>query len=90
MKCLWLLQEMPSGAECTPAIALIKLPDLQEVARHIAEGHLEQPLYTSPMGDICALDILVWASRFIIPGPATVFMSHRHLVFSSDHASGPQ
>jgi len=38
--------------------ALIRLPDLQEVARHVAAGQLEDPLYMSPAGPIAALDIL--------------------------------
>ena len=42
--------------------AFIKLPDLQEVARFIADGKLEDPLYISPMGAIAPLDILVWSS----------------------------
>jgi SAM-dependent methyltransferase len=37
---------------------LITVPDLQEVARHIAEDRLEEPLYMSPAGPIAALDIL--------------------------------
>jgi Methyltransferase domain len=37
---------------------LIRLPDLQEVARHVAEGKLEEPLYISPIGPITPLDIL--------------------------------
>jgi hypothetical protein len=36
----------------------IQLPDLQEVARYVAEGRLEDPLYLSPMGPIAPLDIL--------------------------------
>ena len=39
-------------------IAVITLPDLQEVARYIAEGKLEDPLYISPAGPITPLDIL--------------------------------
>src|SRR4051812_33958415 len=35
--------------------AFIRLPDLQEVARHVAEGRLEDPLYMSPMGPIAPL-----------------------------------
>ena len=37
---------------------LIRLPDLQEVARHVAAGKLEEPLYISPVGPITPLDIL--------------------------------
>ena len=38
--------------------ALVRLPDLQEVARHIAEGNMEDALYMSPMGPIAPLDIV--------------------------------
>jgi len=38
--------------------ALITLPDIQQVARHIAEGKLEEPLYVSPAGPISALDVV--------------------------------
>ena len=37
-------------------VAFIALPDLQEVARHVADGKLEDPLYLSPMGPISPLD----------------------------------
>jgi hypothetical protein len=59
----------PSG------FALIKLPDLQEVARHVAEGHLEEALYTSPMGAISPLDIMYGHRASIEAG--NVFMAHR-------------
>ncbi len=37
---------------------LITTPDLQEVARHVAQGQLDAPLYQSPLGPIAAHDIL--------------------------------
>jgi hypothetical protein len=37
---------------------LIRLPDLQELARHVAEGRLEDALYMSPVGPITPLDML--------------------------------
>ena len=55
-------------------IALIKLPDLQEVARHVAEGRLEDPLYLSPMGPITALDILYGHRASLAAG--NLFMAH--------------
>jgi SAM-dependent methyltransferase len=55
--------------------ALIKLPDLQEVARHVAQGKLEDPLYMSPMGPIAPLDIL-YGHRPSLAG-GNVFMAHR-------------
>jgi SAM-dependent methyltransferase len=38
--------------------ALIRLLDLQELARHVAEGRLEDALYMSPLGPITPLDML--------------------------------
>ena len=55
--------------------ALIQLPDLQEVARHVAEGRLDQPLYMSPMGPIAPLDILFGHRPSLADG--NVFMAHR-------------
>ena len=55
-------------------VALIKLPDLQEVARHIADGKLEDPLYVSPMGPIAPLDIL-YGHRASLAG-GNLFMAH--------------
>jgi Methyltransferase domain len=39
-------------------MALIILPDLQEVVRHIADGGLEDPMYDSAMGPIAPIDIV--------------------------------
>jgi hypothetical protein len=68
------LQEMhrvlkPAG------FVFIKLPDLQEVARHVAEGQLEEALYMSPMGPIAPLDILFGHRQSLANGNA--FMAHR-------------
>jgi hypothetical protein len=60
---------------------LIQLPDLQEVARHIAAGKLEDPLYISPMGPIAPLDILYGHRPSMTSG--NLFMSHR-TGFTSD------
>lgn len=38
--------------------AVITCPDIEVVARHIAEGRLGEPLYQSPSGPITPLDIL--------------------------------
>lgn len=54
---------------------LFKVPDLQEVARHIADGRLEDPLYLSTMGPIAPLDIL-YGHRPSLAG-GNVFMAHR-------------
>jgi SAM-dependent methyltransferase len=55
--------------------AFIKLPDLQEVARYVAEGKLEDPLYLSPVGPIAPLDIL-YGHRPSLAG-GNLFMAHR-------------
>jgi len=55
--------------------ALIVLPDLQEVARHVAEGHLEDALYLSPMGPITAIDVMFGHRPSLASGNA--FMAHR-------------
>jgi SAM-dependent methyltransferase len=56
-------------------IALIRVPDLQEVAHHIAEGKLEDTLYVSPMGPIAPLDILFGHRPSLEAG--NEFMAHR-------------
>lgn len=38
--------------------AVITCPDIETVARHIAQGRLAEPLYQSPSGPITPLDIL--------------------------------
>ncbi len=54
---------------------LITMPDLQEVAEHIAKGNLHQPLYTSPAGPICPIDIVYGHRGFIARG--NHFMAHK-------------
>jgi SAM-dependent methyltransferase len=54
--------------------AFITLPDLQEVARHVAEGKLEEPLYMSPLGPISALDIIFGHRPALASG--NTFMAH--------------
>ena len=56
-------------------VAMIFLPDLQRVAEHLADGRLEEPLYRSPAGDICAIDMLYGHRESIRRG--NHFMSHR-------------
>ncbi len=55
--------------------AFIKLPDLQEVARFIADGKLEDALYMSPVGAIAPLDILYGHRPSLARG--NTFMAHR-------------
>jgi hypothetical protein len=59
----------PSG------FALITLPDLRAVARHIADDLLEEPLYVSPSGPISALDIVFGHQASIAQG--NHYMAHR-------------
>ena len=59
---------------------LITLPDLEEVAKHIARGNLEEPLYVSPPGNSPAGPI----------SPIDILFGHRQSmaqVFSENSAS---
>lgn len=56
-------------------IALITLPDLQEVARLIADDRLDEPAYVSPSGPIAPLDIVYGFRPAIARG--NLFMAHR-------------
>jgi SAM-dependent methyltransferase len=55
-------------------IIFIVAPDVQEVARHVAEGKLEDMLYLSTMGPIAALDVLYGHRGSLARGHA--FMAH--------------
>ncbi len=39
-------------------LLLLTLPDIESVCRLVAEGNLEEPVYTSPAGPVAPLDIL--------------------------------
>ena len=54
---------------------VITCPDLQSVARLVAEGNLEGVAYNSPAGPIMPLDILYGYGRSIADG--NVYMAHR-------------
>jgi SAM-dependent methyltransferase len=54
--------------------AFIKVPDLQEVARFVADGKLEDPLYVSAVGVIAPLDILFGHRPAMARG--NTFMAH--------------
>jgi SAM-dependent methyltransferase len=60
--------------------ALITLPDLQEVARLVATGKLDEPVYMSPLGPIAPLDILYGYRPDLAAG--NMFMAH-HTGFTS-------
>jgi hypothetical protein len=59
----------PSG------FAFVIVSDLQEVARHVAEGMLDAPLYLSPMGPIAPIDILFGHRPSLAAN--NLFMAHR-------------
>ena len=56
-------------------LVMITLPDIQAVARGVAEGRLEEPLYQSPAGPIAAIDIL-WGHRASITR-GNLHMAHK-------------
>jgi SAM-dependent methyltransferase len=74
------LREMRRVLKST-GFALLTLPDLQEVARHVAEGRLDDPLYASTMGPIAPLDILYGHRPSLAAG--NLFMAH-HTGFTAD------
>lgn len=55
--------------------ALITLPDLQQIAKLIAEGQVDNVIYTSPAGPITALDMLFGHQASIARG--NHYMAHR-------------
>jgi predicted SAM-dependent methyltransferase len=54
---------------------LLTLPDLQAVAKLVAEGQLEETVYESPAGPVAPLDILYGFRPFLALGATT--MAHR-------------
>jgi hypothetical protein len=63
------LREMHRVLKLT-GFALTSVPDLQEVARYIAAGKLEEPLYTLPAGPVTPLDILYGYRPSMVSGSA--------------------
>ena len=55
--------------------AVITVPNLRAIARHIAEDHLEAPLYQAAAGPISPLDVLFGHQASIAKGNS--FMAHR-------------
>jgi len=55
--------------------AVVTCPDLQQVAMHVAEGRLTEPLYTSPAGPISAHDIIYGHASSLAAGQ--LYMAHR-------------
>ncbi|MGB1539700.1 MAG: class I SAM-dependent methyltransferase, partial [Rickettsiales bacterium] len=56
-------------------VLLMATPDTQSVAAYVAEGMLEEPLYDSPSGPICPIDILYGWRKAIAEG--NTFMAHK-------------
>lgn len=54
---------------------LIRVPDVQEIARQVAAGKLEDALYISPAGPISSIDVL-WGLRTAI-AEGNHFMAHK-------------
>ncbi|KQV80224.1 SAM-dependent methyltransferase [Massilia sp. Root351] len=83
--------EVPAALEAfrrvlkADGFALISVPDLRAVARHIVEGDLQQPLYHAAAGPISALDILFGHQASIRKG--NQYMAHR-TGFTSDTLGG--
>jgi SAM-dependent methyltransferase len=56
-------------------VAVVTCPDLQSVAQAIANGNLDQPVYTSPGGPICPIDIVFGHRASMQRG--NLYMAHR-------------
>ncbi len=56
-------------------IAMLSVPDLQRVAKHLAAGDLERPFYESDAGPIGVLDVLYGHGPSIAGG--NEYMAHR-------------
>lgn len=56
-------------------LLVITMPDLQTVASYVAEGRLEEPLYTCPAGPISPIDILYGWRKEVSEG--NHFMAHK-------------
>ncbi|UCD82321.1 MAG: tetratricopeptide repeat protein [Desulfobacterales bacterium] len=56
-------------------LVLIRLPDIQAVAREVGRGNLENVLYESPAGPISSIDV-IWGHRLTIAN-GNHFMAHK-------------
>lgn len=66
-------------------IAVILCPNIQAVAKAVAEGNLMEPLYHSPAGPISAIDIMYGHRAAIAAG--RVYMAHKTAFTASTLAS---
>lgn len=57
------------------AHALVTMPNIQKVAAEVAKGNLEEPLYESVSGPICAIDIMYGWRHALSKG--TYSMAHK-------------
>ena len=55
-------------------VLAMALPDIQRVAQFVAVGMLEEPLYSSPAGPICAIDMIYGHRPSMAAG--NLFMAH--------------
>ena len=62
-------------------VAVVAVPDLQELARHIADGKLADPFYISQHGPCAPLDILFGDRRLLAAGHAA---AARHTGFTGE------
>ena len=56
-------------------LLMVAVPDLQSVAKHVAEGNLTDPIYESPAGPIAPIDVLFGHSGCIALG--NEFYAHK-------------
>jgi len=54
---------------------LLRMPDLQAAAEQVARGNIEEPVYISPAGPICPIDMIYGYRPFHAQG--NLFMLHR-------------
>lgn len=54
---------------------LVTLPDIETVANYVANGKLEEPIYDSPAGPICPIDIMYGLRTSMAKG--NLFMAHK-------------
>lgn len=54
---------------------MVAVPDLQTVAERIAQGRIDEPIYTSPAGPVCPLDVIYGLRPALEAG--NEFMAHK-------------
>jgi protein O-GlcNAc transferase len=56
-------------------LLVMAMPDMERVAQFVASGNLEEPLYISPAGPVCAIDIMYGHRPSMAAG--NLFMAHK-------------